>query len=287
MDYNLVRKLIAESHIWQTEEITFLGGEPSIYPQIHEAIALCYEHKLRARIVTNGSSAFHRFIQKHLSLGNAPIQACFSFDGASGAHDRIRRKGSCDDLLISIRMCKDAGIPYSGIVSFSADNIDFHEETLRECARMGFQYVNIHYVTNRGFAAKEQVISIRLWQEACRRMKRLANELTLAIRLEDTFVPLRQFSGGCSVRRGSNLIFMPDGRVFQCLLFLDVPEAHSFTWTADGLLPNASNDSEEYLARREFPTHCPAMILLNPELHAAALNEGIAISCVYEKAEFR
>lgn len=285
MDFSLVSKLIEECHSWSTKEVTFLGGEPTIYPQIHDAVALSHRHNLRTRIITNGSVAFHRFLDRHCRGPAFPIHIGFSLDGPQAIHDRIRKRGSFRNLWLSIDMCQAANVSYSGIVSFSNDNIDYLEETLRQSAKFGFKYLNIHYVTNRGFATSEHLISIRRWQKACKDIASIASDLRLHIRMEDTFVSQSGGSPGCAIRERTNLIFLPDGRVFQCLLFLEVPAAHSFTWSDRGLVANLSDKTEVNRAEEGSQIGCPAVSVLSPKLFEAALRSNVRVGCVYHKKD--
>src|SRR5690349_24261558 len=63
-DFELLHGLIHTAPSWGTEEITFLGGEPTMYPRLLEAIRMVQQAGMRARIVSNGQRPFQQFMDK-------------------------------------------------------------------------------------------------------------------------------------------------------------------------------------------------------------------------------
>lgn len=285
-DFDLLQALIKVAPSWGTEEITFLGGEPSLYPNLNQAIQMVQERGMRARIVTNGQKSFEKFMDA--SEGPNLPHICFSIDGSnSDMHDAVRGRGAFDRLIHSVSTAHEKGYPTSGIISLARSNADDCERLLELSARLGFQYVNVHYVTNRGFATEESVLSIGEWLSVVRRIELKSESLELDVRVERTFTPQKEFSGSCAVREESNLMFFPDGRVFMCAMFIDVKDAHSYTWTHKGLVPNYSGASERKVCEAETPVHCPAMALVNRAVRDQARERGMAVRCIYDKSCLR
>lgn len=285
-DFELLQALIEVAPSWGTEEITFLGGEPSLYPHLAQAIQMTQERGMRARIVTNGQKPFEKFVNAF--EGPDLPHICFSLDGSnSDVHDAVRGRGAFDRLLRSISTANEKGYPTSGIISLARFNADDCEHILELSAKLGFRYVNIHYVTNRGFATEESVLSISEWLAVVRRIELKSESIELDVRVERTFTPRKEFSGSCAVREESNLMFFPDGRVFMCAMFVDVKDAHSYTWTRRGLVPNHSRVSERKVCEVETAVHCPAMALVNPAVNDQARKQGMAVRCIYDKSCLR
>jgi MoaA/NifB/PqqE/SkfB family radical SAM enzyme len=283
-DWDLLTKLISQAPSWGAEEITFMGGEPTLFPRITEAMSLVAGAGMGVRIVTNGQSAF----QRTLSGYPGTTHVCFSLDGSSAArHDSIRGAGSFDRLLDSVAAARDLGLSTSGIVSLDRSNRDDCTGILRLCEQLGFQYVNVHYVTNRGFATEASVLEIGEWLAVVEEVEAVSRTIDLDIRIERTFAPRGEFVGHCAVRQESNLMFFPDGRVFRCAMFIDRPGAHSFLWTNRGLTPNAADTAETALCKADSPVHCPAMQFVNTRIHASAVNSGYSIRCIYDKSFLR
>jgi MoaA/NifB/PqqE/SkfB family radical SAM enzyme len=285
-DFELLQLLVEAAPTWGTEEITFLGGEPTLYPYLAQAIRMARERGMKARVVTNGQKSFEKFTDAF--EGSDFPHLCFSIDGSSSdVHDVIRGRGAFDRLLHSISIANEKGYPTSGIISLARSNADDCERLLDLCATLGFQYVNVHYVTNRGFATEKSVLSIDEWLAIVRRIELKSESLELDVRVERTFTPQKEFSGGCAVREESNLMFFPDGRVFSCAMFIDVANAHSYMWTRAGLVPNQSVNSERKLCEIETPVHCPAIALVNITVSKQAREQGLAVRCIYDKSCLR
>lgn len=282
-DQDLLNALIETASGWGTEEITFLGGEPTLYPTIVDTIKWVQSSNMKARLVTNGHTGFERFMTR-FDGGQLPT-LCFSIDGSTPEqHDLIRGKGSFNQLVKNIKRSKELGYQSSAIVSLNRNNMKDAKSILKLCEQFGFQYVNVHYVTNRGFATTQSVPSVREWQDVYDEIQLVSNSLQLDMRVERTFIPRSEFSGSCSVRDQSNLMVFPDGRVFMCAMFIDVPNAHSFTWTMDGLVENNPLHNERKLCLDTPATHCPAMQYVNPQVNLEAKRNDLAIRCIYEKS---
>jgi MoaA/NifB/PqqE/SkfB family radical SAM enzyme len=285
-DFELLQTLIKTVPSWGTKEITFLGGEPSLYPHLPQAIRMVQDNRMQARIVTNGQKPFERFMDAF--EGSDLPHICFSIDGSSSdVHDAIRGRGTFDRLIHSISIANKKGYTTSGIISLARSNADDCERLLDLSAELGFQYVNIHYVTNRGFATEKSVLSIDEWLAIVRRIEVRSESIELDVRVERTFTPQKEASGGCAVREESNLMFFPDGRVFMCAMFIDIENAHSYTWTSKGLVPNQSGVSEKKVCEKETPVHCPAIALVNPNVYDQAQKQGKAVRCIYDKSCLR
>lgn len=285
-EFELLKALIETAPSWGTEEITFLGGEPSLYPHLVEAIRLVQERGMGARIVTNGQKPFEKFMD--VFEGPRLPHVCFSIDGSSSEfHDAVRGRGAFARVVRSIEIANKKGYPTSGIISLDRSNSEDCERLLALCSKLGFQYVNVHYVTNRGFAREQSVLSINEWLSVVRRLEKESESVELDVRIERTFTPQKGFTGSCAVREESNLMFFPDGRAFMCAMFIDVKDAHSFTWTREGLVPNLAEVSERKLCKRETSVHCPAMALVNFAVHEDARQKGMAVRCIYDKSCLR
>ena len=268
---------------WNTKSVTFLGGEPSLYPDLHRALIKATELGLHTRIVTNGSAAFEKFAKNYSDLIKN-THVCFSVDGSNEKeHDPIRRQGSFRELIKSIDLCQQLGVATTGIVSLNRANLNDASAILQTCHSLGLHSLNIHYVTARGCCDAGLVPTISEWRLACKILRDEALRLQISIRLEDTFVPKVGFKGGCAVRERSNLMFFPDGKVFMCLLFLDVPHSHAFEWTSGGLVSNPSKSSELLLSEESSDIHCPAFHLVDPVLASKVKSGGFIVTCIYKK----
>lgn len=285
-DFELLQNLIRTAPSWSTNEITFLGGEPTLYPHLAEVIRLTQKLGMKARIVSNGQRSFEKFMETF--DGPELPHVCFSIDGSSSeVNDAIRGKGTFNKLIRAISIAHERGYEISGIISLSRANADDCEAILERCEELKFQYVNVHYITNRGYATEDSVLNIGEWLAVVQRITQKSQTIDLDVRVERTFASHTAFAGGCAVREQSNLMFFPDGRVFMCAMFIDVPNAHSYTWTDRGLMPNYFGFSERKTCASKTPVHCPAIGLVNKRLANEAEERGLVVRCIYDKSCLR
>lgn len=282
MDFDLFAKLVNTAHQWNTTELTFLGGEPTLYPQFIAAIDLTQQAGYKARIVTNGQQSYSSFLDKFTGTQRPFI--CFSIDGSCPeVHDAIRGHGSFHRLIGNIYRTKELGYRTAGIVSVSRQNAHDIVNLLDLCNTLSLEYVNVHYVTNRGFATADTVLTIEEWEEIYTEIVGTSTRLHTELRIEKTFYSHKALPLHCAVAEGKNLMFLPDGRVYMCMLFIDVPNSHSFTWTPTGLQRNTSAMSEQLLTSNRTVCSCPAMSHVNEAISKQAARENKVIQCIYQK----
>lgn len=281
--FDELTKLIDACPQWGTEEVTLLGGEPTIYRGVEDLVHYIQAKGLRARLVTNGLHGFARFMNRF--DGSIKPIVYFSIDGSCPAvHDGIRGRGTFDRLVANIRRSQGLGYTGYGIMSVSGQNAHDVVPTLRLCDELGLEHVNVHFVTERGYASADNVISFATWQRIREEIAEASRNLRVTARADHSLAPFGEYQGYCSVRAEDNLMFYPDGRVFICAMFFDVPGAHAFEWRGGRLIPNpAAARTERSICAEGSQTLCPAMEYVNPELIAEAAGLGCTVGCIYEK----
>jgi MoaA/NifB/PqqE/SkfB family radical SAM enzyme len=282
MDLDSIIRLLQTARSWNTKQITFLGGEPTLHPDFLDALDAAASEGYSTRVVTNGHISYSRFLDRH---ANARPFVSFSVDGATAAvHDGIRGRGAYNILLNNIERSRRLGYSFGGIFSVSRENVDDAERVLELSDALGFEYLNVHYVTNRGFAPSDIVLTPEEWARAYGAMRATAARLTRTeIRIERTFYEGGSAPFRCAVKERKNLMVLPDGRVFMCMLFIDSPGAHSFIWTGRELVRNVSASSEQDRVRTGPQPGCRGMHLVNSEIDDAAIRSGKIVHCMYEK----
>jgi MoaA/NifB/PqqE/SkfB family radical SAM enzyme len=261
---------------WGTTELVYLGGEPTLYPHLSQAIEHSQRAGYRVRVVSNGGRSLRRLVQGDLSEFSISV----SLDASNSyGHDRIRNKGAFRNALEAIREARARGHAISAILSVGSHNLSDALDTLELLAALGVDSVSVHYVSNRGFADKTMPIGVSSWLEFRKRV--IERRLPVVVRFERTFQAGNEASR-CAVRDNSMLMFFPDGRVFQCSLFLGLPNGHTYTWSGSELRDN-HDFGQLYKAALRSNIHCPAMRHLNPDLCELAAAENLEVGCIFDK----
>jgi MoaA/NifB/PqqE/SkfB family radical SAM enzyme len=256
---------------WGVSDVTFLGGEPTLYPRLTDLVELVQGLGMRVRLVSNGGLALQRVLP---SLRDVHIG--ISLDGSTAAtHDAIRKRGSFVRVVESLRRAGASGLNTSGILSVSRLNLTEVPDALRLLEAEGCEYTNVHYVSARGNGARRDELTAVEWLGLRERLA--AMRWSMPIRFESTFSHKKP---SCLAAKGESQMFFPDGRVFACSMFVDVPNGHSWTWDG-GRLTDA--DLAPDLARSSGRGHCPAAAMVSSSLLAEADSSGTVVGCIFDK----
>lgn len=103
------------------EAVTFLGGEPLLYPDLAAVALHAKSRGLGVEICTNGHPGFRerlRQVAPHLDTVRV------SLDGLNANHDSIRQRGSFDGALQMIDYTHSLGIPTGATMTVTERNLD-------------------------------------------------------------------------------------------------------------------------------------------------------------------
>lgn len=104
------------------KECIFIGGEPTTYPHIIDAVKFATDQGLNAKIMTNGRKlASKGFLRK---LRDAGLKHCsVSIEGTEAVHDKITNvPGSFTESISGIRNCLEEGVPVNSISTVGNSN---------------------------------------------------------------------------------------------------------------------------------------------------------------------
>ncbi len=123
----------------------FIGGEPTIYPHIIDAVKFATDQGLNVKLMTNGRKLTDRsFVRK---LKEAGLKHCsVSVEGVKPVHDKITRvSGSFEESITGIMNCQKEGVPVNSISTVGSTNKDTIEELVRffQEIRVGWSVFNM------------------------------------------------------------------------------------------------------------------------------------------------
>jgi MoaA/NifB/PqqE/SkfB family radical SAM enzyme len=119
---SILRKVMADARANGFDEISFTGGDPTVYPHFPEALRLTYEAGYRFGFVTNGQN-FLTVYSHFLPYRQRLDAITFSLDGATQeSHDRLRGAGSFRKAMQAISVCVIEELPFTLNMVVTAHN---------------------------------------------------------------------------------------------------------------------------------------------------------------------
>ena len=120
-------------------QITYSGGEPTIYPHIRHAVRIAKESGMVVHMNTNGFVLTKRFAQELKKLGLSQIQT--NIDSMSPEkHDRIRgRKGSFTAAVNALKAAREVGLTCASQTVLTKENEGEILDIFRFARSMGVQ----------------------------------------------------------------------------------------------------------------------------------------------------
>ncbi len=102
--------------------LTITGGDPLMYPQIWEFLELIKENNIPFSMLGNPFHLDYDVVKRLEELGCVSYQ--MSIDGLKQTHDYIRKKGSFDSTLESLKYFKNSNIKTAIMATVSKTNIN-------------------------------------------------------------------------------------------------------------------------------------------------------------------
>lgn len=281
LDFSLAKTIIRKAKHQGLKSVTLLGGEPTLYSKIELLINYIISQNLELRIVTNGQKPCYRLILKLSKSVLENIHFCFSIDGSTDhVQENIRGKGTFNNLIQSLNLAKATNLSMSGITSISQENKHDVLNIVDICNSYNLNYLNIHYVTDRGFAKRSMIIPHNEWLALCQKIENHTSKMP--IRLEKTFVSIKAIVD-CEVNKKESLIIDPLGKVYGCTIFMNLTNAESGIFDKNGYKENSEVNNENNICNCESTNGCPGMKIANKELVDLALKNNLKMDCFFNK----
>jgi sulfatase maturation enzyme AslB (radical SAM superfamily) len=123
LDIRLLERILLEARSWGASQITYTGGEATLYPKFDEAVQLAQGLGYRYALVTNGWH-FPRTLPLLKNSRQALNHIFFSLDSVVEAlHDRVRGNGSFQRIMAAADLCRTNDLPFSFLVVLNQKNV--------------------------------------------------------------------------------------------------------------------------------------------------------------------
>jgi MoaA/NifB/PqqE/SkfB family radical SAM enzyme len=253
----------------RTTNLIFLGGEPTLHPDL--AAAVIYARDLGFSSITIDTNGY-LFGDILTRITPAEVDYfSFSLDGATrDTNDRIRGNGSYNTCLAGIRRATELGFNTSLIYTISSTNIHELElmppllESLR-IDRFFIQVIGLRgkaaFETNGSGPVDSPQVARSEWLDIIPGIARLIADRGIAVTYPKVFLEAGE-SFECAGNVADNYFVFPNGRVYRCPLCEDFP-IHSLCFQEDALVPTARLNEQDFF-KLDIPEGCVMNKLIQP-----------------------
>ena len=247
--------------------IIFLGGEPTLHPDLPSGIEIARSCGYTTTVDTNGY-LFHDFLERvdphHLDY------LSFSLDGPDPAvNDPIRGEGVFAVCTANLRRAVARGFNTSVIYTVSSSTIDHLHRMVPLLVELGVKRFFIQVIGLRGKSAVVDPTAEQQLQVAPEQWLAVVPAVARQVAAAgiDVVYPKVYLEEGevfeCAGRVAENFFVFPNGRVYQCPLCEDHP-LHSYEIRGDELV-GTGGVNEERLFTLDIPEGCVMNKLLQPD----------------------
>jgi len=250
--------------------VIFLGGEPTLHPDL--AVAIKYARKLGYASITVDTNGylFHDILDS--VTPDEVDYFSFSLDGATAkTNDRLRGRGSFDRCLSGIRASVAKGFATSLIYTVSRANAAELDRMPALLQQLGVRRFFIQVIGLRGRSADGGLSAVAgdspqltrdEWLELVPPVAQAAADRGLTVTYPKVFLePDEIFE--CAGLVADNYFIFPNGRVYRCPLCEDYP-VHSLRFEQDQLVP-ADRLNESDFFKLTIPEGCVMNRLIQSE----------------------
>ena len=247
--------------------IIFLGGEPTMHPDLVYGIEVAKESGFAVTVDTNGY-LLHDFLERvnpaHLDY------LSFSLDGPDPAvNDPIRGDGVFEVCTANLKKAVARGIRTSLIYTVSSRNIDHLHRMVPLVAELGVSRFFIQVIGLRGKSAgtgpgdaEPLQVDPQKWLSVVPEVARRVAETGITVIYPKVYLD-RGERFECAGNVAENFFVFPNGRVYQCPLCEDYP-VHSYE-IRDGRLTEVDGLTEKRFFALDIPEGCVMNKLLQPD----------------------
>ena len=261
--------LEAFSNSSNSKNLIFLGGEPTLHPEL--AAAVKHARRLGYGSITIDTNGY-LFGDILAKVSPAEVDYfSFSLDGATReTNDRIRGEGSYDTCLEGIGRAIDRGFAASLIYTISSTNIDELEMMVPLLDGLGVDRFFIQVIGLRGKSAilagdseasRSLQVSRSKWLATVPAAAQRIAKLGISVTYPKVFLkPSEKFE--CAGTVADNYFVFPNGRVYRCPLCEDFP-IHSLCFQENQIVPTAKLNEQDFF-HLDIPEGCVMNKMIQP-----------------------
>ncbi len=247
--------------------IIFLGGEPTLHPDLARAIKKARALGYASITIDTNGYLFHDILDRVTPQDVDALS--FSLDGATAeTNDALRGEGSWETCIAGIQKGVAKGFSTSLIYTVSGANLHELDQMPALLERLGVQHFFIQVLGIRGNSAKEEAAADGLmrvtrdhWVEVVPRVAEDVAKRGIKVTWPKVFLDEGE-PFECAGHVADNLFLFPNGRVYRCPLCEDFP-VHAMT-IRDGALVAAPRINETDLFELSIAEGCVMNRIIQP-----------------------
>jgi MoaA/NifB/PqqE/SkfB family radical SAM enzyme len=268
--------------------VIFLGGEPTMHPDLVHGIARAKELGFAVTVDSNGY-LFHDILEK--TCPELLDFLSFSLDGPDAeVNDPIRGEGVYEVCTANMRKAVGMGYNVSVIYTVSRLNIEHLHRMIPLLSEIGVKRFFIQVIGLRGNSAQESAgeqgwqVSREQWLAVVPDVARQAAEAGIHVTYPKVFLGDKE-TFECAGLVAENFFIFPNGRVYRCPLCEDYP-IHALQIKEDKLVPNQGLTEDNFF-QLTLAEGCVMNKLLQPDTisYDKQGNPEYRISCCLLKQE--
>lgn len=247
----------------ETINVIFLGGEPTLHPDLSLAVKEAGRLGFKSITIDTNGYLFHDILGR--VTPDEVDFISFSLDGATpSTNDAIRGKGCYDQVVKGVKQAVDAGFSTSMIYTVSGDNI--HELQLMPdvIKGLGLERFFIQVIGIRGESADTNnglQVSMEQWLDVVPGVAEAMAQQGIIVTYPRVFLnDTEEFQ--CAGLVADNYFIFPNGRIYRCPLCEDFP-LHSFTIDDNAIVPT-DKINETDLFGLSIPEGCVMNKMIQP-----------------------
>jgi MoaA/NifB/PqqE/SkfB family radical SAM enzyme len=244
--------------------VIFLGGEPTLHPDLSLAIKKAKALGYNSITVDTNGYLFHDILSK--VEPDVVDYFSFSLDGVTRkTNDMIRGKGSYDNCITGIKKAILKGFTTSLIYTVSRMNLHEIDRIAPLLKDLGVDRFFIQVIGIRGKSAENSREKLQVsrndWLEIIPEAAQKIARLGITVTYPKVFLsPDEPFE--CAAKVAENFFIFPNGRVYQCPLCEDFP-LNSKVFKGNRLL-DTPKINESNLFNLNIPEGCVMNELIQP-----------------------
>jgi MoaA/NifB/PqqE/SkfB family radical SAM enzyme len=245
--------------------VIFLGGEPTLHPDLPEAVFKAKSLGYSSITIDTNGYLFHDILSK--VSPDVIDYFSFSLDGATRkTNDMIRGKGSFDTCIQGIKNAVQQGFGTSLIYTVSTINIHELDKIAPLLKELKIERFFLQVIGIRGKSAESRQDKLQVsredWLNIIPQTAQQIARLGIIVTFPKVFLNLEE-PFECAGLVADNYFIFPNGRVYRCPLCEDYP-LHSLIFK-DNILANTPRLNESDLFSLNIPEGCVMNKLFQPD----------------------